>query len=267
MDHILSLAAGTLPEFQPDQIADAAGQAGFDHVGFTIEPEHWTPEKARATKAALKQYDLSVLDVEVVWIPEGGELSNDHRLIIDAGAELSAPNILVVSAEPDPDRTAEAMHQLCEWAAPGNMRVSLEFLMITAVQSLDSALDIVTRCDHPAAAVLIDSLHFQRAGHSATSLKALDKNLLTYSQICDGDMHCPDDFDSYMEDAVDLRSVPGEGNLPLADMLEALPPAIPLSLEVRSKAYRDRYPDPVERAKVVREKSLAYFDTIGVSIR
>lgn len=267
MSHLLSLAAGTLPEFLPDQTADAAGQSGFSHVGFTIEPEQWTPEQARTTKAAIERYDLSALDVEVVWIPEGGVLTDDHRLIIDAGAELGAPNVLVVSAEPDPDRTAAALHQLCEWAAPADMRVSLEFLMITAVRSLDAALDIVTRCNHPAAAVLIDSLHFQRAGHTAIDLKAVDGNLLTYSQICDGNLQCADNFNAYLEDAVDLRSAPGEGDLPLADILTALPEAIPLSLEVRSKAYRDQYPDPVERTKAVRQKSLAHFDAIGVSVR
>ncbi|QTD57602.1 sugar phosphate isomerase/epimerase family protein [Parasphingorhabdus cellanae] len=267
MSHILSLAAGTLPEFLPDQVAQAAGQSGFSHVGFTIEPDKWSAEQAKATKAAIKQHDLFVLDVEVIWIPEGGVLTDDHRLIIDVGAELGAPNVLVVSAEPDPDRTAAALHQLCEWAAPANMRVSLEFLMITAVQSLDTALDIVHRCDHPAAAVLIDSLHFQRAGHAAADLKTVTGNLLHYSQICDGNLHCADDFDAYLEDAIDLRSAPGEGELPLIDILDALPMDIPLSLEVRSKTYRDQYPDPVERAKAVRVKSLAYLDKTGISIR
>lgn len=267
MSHILSLAAGTLPEFLPDQIARAAGQSGFGHVGFTIEPEQWTPEQAKATKAALRQYNLSVLDVEVVWIPEGGVLTDVHRLIIDAGAELGAPNVLVVSAEPDPDQTASALHQLCEWAAPADMRVSLEFLMITAVRSLGDALDIVKRCDHSAAAVLIDSLHFQRAGHSAADLKDVDRNLLTYSQICDGNLQCADDYDSYLDDAVDLRSAPGEGELPLPDIMAALPPNIPLSLEVRSKTYRDAHPDPTDRAKAVRQKSLAYFEAMGVSVR
>lgn len=266
MSHILSLAAGTLPEFLPDEVARAAGQAGFGHVGFTIEPDKWNTERSKATKAELDRYDLSVLDVEVVWIPKGGVLTEDHRLIIDAGAELGAPNVLVVSAEPDPDRTAAAIHQLCEWAAPANMRVSLEFLMITAVQSLDMALDIVSRCDHPAAAVLIDSLHFHRAGHAALDLKAINSNLLSYSQICDGNLQCPDNFDSYLEDAIDLRSAPGEGELPLADILAALPEAIPLSLEVRSKTYRDRYPDPTERAKAVRQKSLDYFQSLGLSV-
>lgn len=267
MTHILSLAAGTLPEFLPDQVAIAAGQSGFTHVGFTIEPSHWTPELAKATKSAIREYNLSVLDTEVVWIPEGGVLTDDHRLIIDAGAELGAANILVVSSDPDPDRTAGALHQLCEWAQPANMSVALEFLMITAVRSLNSALDIIKRCDHPAAAVLIDSLHFQRAGQAPADLKSVDRNLLNYSQICDGQLHCENNMDAYLTDAVDLRSAPGEGELPLASLLEALPPAIPLSLEVRSKAYRDRYSDATDRAAAVRQQSLAYFNDIGISIR
>ena len=118
MAHMLSLAAGTLPEFRPDQVARAAGQAGFSHVGFTIEPEQWTPEQAKATKAALGEHDLSVLDVEVVWVPEGGLLTDDHRLIIDAGAQLGASNILVVSAEPDPDRTAAAFASAVRMGGP-----------------------------------------------------------------------------------------------------------------------------------------------------
>ncbi|GAA0479336.1 TIM barrel protein [Parasphingorhabdus litoris] len=266
MSHILSLAAGTLPEFLPDQVAEAAGQSGFSHVGFTIEPEKWSAEQAKATKAAIRQYGLRVLDVEVIWIPKGGLLTDDHRIIIEAGAELGAPNVLVVSAEPDPDRTAAALHQLCEWAAPADMTVSLEFLMITAIRSLGAALDIVARCDHSAASVLIDSLHFQRAGHSASDLRDVDQSLLNYSQICDGNLHCKKDFDSYLEDAIDLRCAPGEGELPLTDLLASLPSAIPLSLEVRSKAYRDRYPDAVQRTKAVRAAAMDFFRRNDIAI-
>ncbi|MEP3225732.1 MAG: TIM barrel protein [Parasphingorhabdus sp.] len=265
--HNLSLAAGTLPEFLPDQIAAAAGAAGFRHVGFTIEPGRWTAEQKRRTMAAISQYELSILDVEVIWIPEGGALTDDHRLIIEAGQELDADHVLVVSAEPDPERTAAALHQLCAWAAPSDMRICLEFLMITAVQTLDSALDIVTRCDHPAAGVLIDSLHFQRAGHDIAAIPAIDSKLLPYCQLCDGNLHCLDDFDSYLEDALDLRAIPGGGQLPIADLIAALPVATPFSLEVRSKALRDSFPDPVARAEAVFQQSMAYFKSIGISVR
>lgn len=267
MDHILSLAAGTLPEFQPEQVARAAGEAGFSHCGFTIEPEKWDAAALAAAKAVVAEHDLSILDVEVVWIPEGGKLTDDHRLIIDAGTELGAANVLVVSSEPDHGRTAEALHQLCSWAAPGNMRVALEFLMITAVQSMDDALAIIRKADHPAAALLIDTIHFQRAGHRPGQLEDLEACFLPYTQICDGNSTCDNSFEAFLEDAVDLRSCPGEGALPVADIIKALPRDIPLSLEIRSKIYRDQFPDAAERASAVRDASLAYLKQNGVAIR
>jgi len=267
MSHILSLAAGTLPEFQPVQVARAAGEAGFTHCGFTIEPDKWDAAALAATKTVVAEHDLSILDVEVIWIPEGGKLTDDHRLIMDAGLELGASNVLVVSSEPDHGRTAAALHQLCDWAAPGNMRVALEFLMITAVQSIDSALAIIRKTDHPAAALLIDTIHFQRAGHRPEQLEELEACLLPYTQICDGNPACDTSFEGFLEDAVDLRSCPGEGALPVADIIRMLPRDIPLSLEIRSKIYRDQFPDATERANAVREASLAYLQKNGISVR
>ena len=256
-----------MPEFQPHQVALAAGEAGFSHCGFTIEPDKWDAAALAATMTAVKDHALSVLDVEVVWIPEGGKLTDDHRLIIDAGLELGAANVLVVSSEPDGDRTAEALHQLCAWAAPGNMRVALEFLMITAVQSMDSALDIIRNADHPAAALLIDTIHFQRAGHQPRQLEELEACLLPYSQICDGNLECEPSFEAFLEDAIDLRSCPGEGELPVAEIIRALPDQIPLSLEIRSKAYRDQFPGAADRASAVRNASLAYLQQNGIIVR
>ncbi len=267
MEHIVSLAAGTLPEFQPEQVARAAGESGFSHCGFTIEPDQWDAAALAATRTAIADHALSVLDVEVVWIPEGGQLTDDHKLIIDAGLELGASNVLVVSSEPDQCRTAEALHQLCDWAAPGNMRVALEFLMITAVRSMGDALAIIQKADHPAAGLLIDTIHFQRAGHRPDQLEELEASLLPYTQICDGNLECDASFEAFLEDAVDLRSCPGEGELPVADVIRALPQAIPLSLEIRSKAYRDQFPDASDRASAVRRASLAYLGRSGISVR
>lgn len=267
MNQILSLAAGTLPEFAPDDVATAAGLAGFSHVGFTIEPDKWDASALRATQSAIAAHDLSVLDVEVIWIPEGGAVGDDHRIVIEAGSELGAPNILVVSAEPDKDKTAAALHQLCEWAAPANMRVSLEFLMITAVQSLGDAIDIVKQCDHDAAGILIDTLHFCRAGHDPSELASVNPDLFAYSQICDGNAQCDATFEAYLEDAIDLRSVPGEGDLPVSNILAALPDRIPLSLEVRSSRYRDAYPDATDRARAIRQQAETFFSSENISLR
>lgn len=266
MSRILSLAAGSLPEFQPPQVAEAAGCAGLSHVGFTIEPDNWNNATLKETKAAIAAHDLNVLDVEVIWIPEGGKLDDSHKMIIDAGLELGAPNALVVSSEPDMDRTAEALHQLCKWGGAGDMRIALEFLMITAVQSMNNALQIIEKCDHPAAALLIDTIHFQRAGHAPEDLGTVDPRLLPYSQICDGDLKCEADFNHYLEDAIDLRSVPGEGELPVGRILKELPKDIPLSLEIRSRHYRETYPNAIERAAAIRAKALEFFDRQQIAV-
>ena len=147
------------------------------------------------------------------------------------------------------------------------MRVALEFLMITAVQSMDDALAIIRKADHPAAALLIDTIHFQRAGHRPGQLEDLEACFLPYTQICDGNLTCDTSFEAFLEDAVDLRSCPGEGALPVADIIKALPRDIPLSLEIRSKIYRDQFPDAAERASAVRDASLAYLKQNGVAIR
>lgn len=258
----LSLAAGTLPEFAPETVAESAAQAGFSSVGLMIDPQTWSPAAMRRVQRALRSGGLAVLDVEVVWIPAGGRLGDAHRLIVDAAAELEARNLLVVSAEPDPLRTADALHQLCERAAPAGIRIALEFLMITAVRTLPEALQVIRACDHPAAALLVDALHLERAGHHPHELRPVAEELLPYAQLCDGRRHCDASHSAYLEDAVDLRSAPGEGELPLAELLESLPPACPLSLEVRSRRYRNAFPDPVERAARIRERTLRFLESL-----
>jgi sugar phosphate isomerase/epimerase len=257
--HELSLAAGTLPEFNADIVAEAAGEAGFSLVGFTVGTD-WDADMTRRVQARLKRWQLSVLDVEVLWIPQGGRLDGGHRRIVEIGGELAARNVLVVSSEADTGRTADALQRICEWAAPHGMRVALEFLMITAIRTPAAALAVVRACDHPGAAVLIDTLHLARAGAGPETVAAIPPELLPYVQFCDGPATCRDDHEHYLEDALDLRSAPGEGELPLDAVLRGLPDACPLSLEIRSSAYRQRFPDPAERAAAVRRPTLEFLN-------
>jgi sugar phosphate isomerase/epimerase len=260
MKAALSLAAGVLPEFGAEVVANAAGEAGYPFAGFTIDPQDWNPAKTRSVKEQVNAHGIGVLDVEPVWIPAGAVLDDDYRQIIDVGAELGALNLLVVSREADPSRNADAFRQICERAEPAGMRVVLEFLMISKVRSLSAALSIVEACAHPAAGILIDTLHLQRAGEGIAGIAKLDPRLLPYAQLCDGDFECEDNFKAYLEDAMDGRSAPGEGKLPLGDVLDSLPVGCPLSLEVRSKRYRQDHPEPVDRARVILERTRRFLD-------
>ena len=109
---------------------------------------------------------IIVLDVEVVWLKPGAD-DPDHLRIIDAGADIGARNVLVVSSDPDPQSTADKLRRLTEYAAERAMRVCLEFAAFTEVKSLAAALDIIERTGHPDTGLLIDPLHFARTGGSA----------------------------------------------------------------------------------------------------
>lgn len=247
----ISLASGVLPEFGPIETIRAAEAGGFDAVGLWVEPETWDAATTRECRAALTYSGLELLDVEVIWIKPDSDLEM-HKRSIDIGAELGARNILCVSSDPDEEATIYALAALCEHAAPLGMRVALEFGIFTEVKSLAAALRILDAVEHPARALLIDPIHVDRASTDLSDLKAVPASLLSYAQFCDAPAERPDpsNFDAIIVDAIDLRRQCGEGALPLAAMLEAMPPDIPLSIELRSRALRDGWPDPNERARV-----------------
>lgn len=246
--HLLSLASGVLPEFPPEQTAAAAIAAGWPAVGLWVEPATWTASTAADILSRTRDAGIVVLDVEVVWLKPGAD-DPDHLRIIDAGAAIGARNVLVVSSDPDPQSSADKLHHLTQHAAERGMRVCLEFAAFTEVASLAAALDILER-SHPDTGLLIDPLHFARTGASPKMLRGIDPHRLPYAQFCDAPASgpSPQDVPAIIHEALDLRLDVGAGGLPLRALLGELPASIPLSIELRSKALRDSFPDATERA-------------------
>jgi len=260
--HALSLASGVLPEYDAVTVIEAARAAGFDAAGIWIEPLEWNASHTRAAKSALAATGLPLVDVEVVWIKADSRLE-DHYKLIDVGAELGARNLLCVSSDPDAQATAAKLAALCRHAEASAMRVALEFGIFTEVKNLAQARAIIEMVAHPLAAILIDPIHVDRSRTEIAEIAALDRALLPYAQFCDAPAARPDphDFDAIIHDAIDLRKQCGEGALPLAALLAALPPAIPLSIELRSQALREAHPEPVARAKAVCDATRAWLGT------
>jgi len=103
------------------------------------------------------------------------------------------------------------------------------------------------------------------SGTRVGEIAAIDPALLPYAQFCDARATRPDpaDFAAVIADAVDLREQCGEGALPLAALLEALPPDVPLSIELRSAALRQAFTHPVLRAKAVLDATRGWLDTLA----
>jgi sugar phosphate isomerase/epimerase len=246
----ISLASGVVPEFGPLETIQAAVKGGFDAVGLWIEPARWTGQLLRDAKYCLADSGLELLDVEVVWFKPGPS-DPAHRRCLDIGMALGARNVLVVSSDPDMGANASKLHELCVHAAPYGMRVALEFGLFTEVKTIAQALAVLEATDHPSAALLLDPLHLARSGGSPNDVSAVDRHLLPYAQFCDAPAVGPsaDDVQGIIREAVDERVQAGAGALPLRALLRALPAGIPLSIELRSKALRDGWPDPGERAR------------------
>lgn len=257
---MLSLAAGVLPDHTPQTTARAAAASGFDATGVWVDRDTWTDATTREMRAILDGEGLPALDVEVVWLMPGAP-DDHHRRVVDIARALCAPNVLVVSSDPDDSATTAKLRLLCEHGE-GAVRIALEFALFTEIRSIAQASAILRAVDHPAAAMLIDPLHLARSGGSPTDVAGLPREWLPYAQFCDAGPLTFDtaDRDAIIEEAVDRRLQVGEGLLPLAELLAAMPAGLPLSIELRSKALRAGYPDPVERARAVLDATRSFLE-------
>ncbi len=255
----ISLASGVVPEFGPIETIEAAAIGGFDAVGLWVEPSQWTAALVRETRAALSRSGLELLDVEVIWL-KPDSVMDEHKRCIDIGAELGAKNVLCVSSDPDRGATAAGLAALCAHAEGTGMRIALEFGIFTQVKTLLEALTVLDSVAHPQRALLIDPIHLDRSGAKPADVAAVPRELLSYAQFCDAPAERPDpgDLAAIIADAVDLRLQLGRGRLPLHELLRALPEDIPLAIELRSKALRDRYPDPGARARITAQETRAW---------
>jgi sugar phosphate isomerase/epimerase len=255
----ISFASGIAPECSPVETIRAAAAGGFDAVGLWVEPANWSDAITRDCRAALADTGLELLDVEVIWLKPDSDMAA-HKACIDIGADLGAKNVLCVASDPDMAANAARLAELCRHAEGSGMRVALEFGIFTEIKTLRLAIALLDDVAHPLRALLIDPIHVDRSGTTAAEIIAVPRALLPYAQFCDAPAKRPDpdNFDEIITDAIDLREQCGAGGLPLKAIYDAFPAGIPLSIELRSKALRDGYPDAGERAKIVAAATRAW---------
>ena len=250
----IGLASGVLVDHSVETTIEAAARAGFASVGLWLEPAQWTAHRVQAVRGQLREAGLKAIDAEVLRM-RPGPLPDEQRRMIGIAAELGAANVLVVGTEGMPEALADTFAALCREGEAHGVNIALEFMLFSAVPTLVQARAMVAAAGSPAASLLIDPLHLDRAGHSPADVAALPRDWLRYAQFCDAPpAHLPrEDHAGLLQEARDDRALPGEGVLPLADLLRALPAGLPLSVELRARALREAFPEPVARARAVFE--------------
>jgi sugar phosphate isomerase/epimerase len=245
---LLSISHLTVLDATPPELVAAAASAGFDAVGIRVWPAADEPgypmlgdtPMLRETLLRLADTGMYVLDVEVLRLRPDSRMDDALR-ILDAGARLQARAVLVICNDPAEDRLVERFVAVCEAAGERGLRACLEFMIFSSVKTIADAQRVLNRAAHPAGAILIDALHLQRSGGTPADVSAVAPELLPYAQVCDGPFQpiLPDSAVALTE-ARTGRLFPGDGELPLAELVGALPARAALAVEAPVAALAGR---------------------------
>ena len=227
----------------PDLVVVAAG-AGFDFIGARVRPvtagEHpydlqpGTPLLAETIRR-LRETGLRVLDIEFLLM-DGSDQREAWLRMLEAGQALGASTMTVAGADPDPGRFADNLARLVEDARGFGITPTLEPISYQRINSLRSAADAALAAG---ARVVVDTLHFRRFGGTLVELAGM-ADLVPMLQLCDGPAHRPSDREGLVHESRADRLPPGDGDFRLPEIVAALSPSLPVSVEAPSPAAVER---------------------------
>ena len=150
--------------------------------------------------------------------------------------------------DPDLYRARDTFAALAEAARPFGLRPAIEAIPYMQVKTLADAAVLV---GESGGGIIIDPLHLQRGGGTPDDVHSLDPKLIAYCQLCDAPLAAPHDLPRPRElprgqsvegitdlalEARAVRLLPGDGELPLAGIIAALPPGLAFSVETPNVA-------------------------------
>jgi sugar phosphate isomerase/epimerase len=264
---MLSLCPLSVLPCTPLEQIDAAHAAGFDAVGLRLVPTLNTDIDVMADKPLrlaierrLQATNLEVLDIEIVRI---GPETNLPAIVpmLEYGREIGARYVTVTGrlrgdCQPEDEAlTVSKLHQLCELADRHGIRPQIEFMAFRGIGSLDEAAHIVDLVSHFNLAICIDVLHHFRSGGTVSSVLNLDASTISCVQLCDASSIAPP-MAELPREARYGRLELGEGDLPLRDLLMAVPGDVPVAIEVPSAArsrlsINERAEELIQSARVL----------------
>jgi sugar phosphate isomerase/epimerase len=231
----------------PVEFVNLAADLGCQHISaglisYGYNPHGYAPWSLREDPglrremiAAMADRGVSISLGEGLGVRPGGDV-RDQAADLDIMCELGVRRINMVSMDPDLSRTFDQYGVLAEMAAARGVESTTELAPGLTVADLPTALAAVRHVGRPDFKLLIDTMHLVRSGGTAADLAALDPELIGYVQLCDG-TRAPR-FETYFEEAMYERMVPGTGELGLLEVLKALPRDRVFGLEIplRSEA-------------------------------
>ena len=235
----LFLAPTTLPDTLPVDYIRAAAQAGCDGVGLRLNrspglpfhPVVGDPPLIRGIQSALADTGLPVLDIYSFYLRPETNVS-DFVPALALGAELGAQFAVVMGDDADWSRMRDNFCRVCDEAARFGLVCAAEFAVIRPLATLAQTVRLIVESGRKNAVVCMDPLNFFRAGEHPGDLNGLDPALFPYAQVSDGIRGTDDDLANLGRMGPNQRRLLGEGQVPMAALLDALPRGLPLSIEL-----------------------------------
>lgn len=251
----------------PVAYVELAASLGVHNIGmglapFTANPcgyQVWSlrddPALRRELAAALASNSVKPWFGEGIFLRPGAEV-RDSAGDLDLMAEIGIDRVNTICIEPDAARGLDELGAFAEMAAARGMTATLEYMPGMTIGTLAQALAAVHATGRSNLSVLVDCMHFARSGGTPADLDGVDPALIGHVQLCDVPM--PQVAANYGDEALHNRLAPGEGNLPLAEILTALPRKVSIGLELpmRAKAKAGIAPDDYLADAVAKARAL-----------
>ncbi|MBO0692851.1 MAG: sugar phosphate isomerase/epimerase [Acidimicrobiaceae bacterium] len=240
----LALAPLSLHRPPPADLVKAAAAAGYTDVGLrlalpsgVLAAECTDGGARRALRGLLDDEGVGVLEISNVELAPDFD-PDSMRPLVETCVELGAKFLQVVDWDPERERAVENLGRVSELTADAGIRIGFEFMPYTSARSLDDAQALLSGLDPGHAGIVFDALHFVRSGGVVDSLQEVEAGQVAFVQLCDASAEAPPP-DRLRQEAIGDRLPPGHGALPLRDIMRALGPRVPISIEAPCRGLAD----------------------------
>jgi sugar phosphate isomerase/epimerase len=239
----------------PVRFINLAGDLGCRYISTGFAPMAYNPHGypkwslrdepvlRREMIAAMRDRNVSISLCEGFGVAPDSDVGR-YAADLDILCELGIARINIASMDRDVQRTFDQFARLADMAGRRGIESTIE-IGPGPISGLAAALAAVHHVGRADFRLLIDTMHFVRSGSGAADIAALDPQVIGYMQI--NDVPLKSRHSSYMDEALHERMVPGTGELPLLDILKALPPEVIVGVEVPQRSLAEAGIGPLER--------------------
>lgn len=247
----------------PAKLVEVAARAGYDAIDLFVRfrdgpwPRPVTVESdaefaalgrsLRDAGIALHTLESFLLTPDIDW--------GDFTRKLERGAQIGARRVTVFIVDTDEARRIDSFVRAGSIAAACGIALGIESAPISRLRHIAEIAAFIALSGVVNASAVIDLLHVHRNGETPDDLSRIAGRWIGTIQVTDAPLLLPDlppcapEPERRMYEAMRQRRYPGEGELPVAAYMRALPTDVPVSIEVPHAAAIRRRVSALARAR------------------